>query len=104
MTVLETRLRRTRRQCAERRGHLADLEVLAQRLCGDAQRVRNQIEQAGPAADATWPLIQRYGKLERSIADLEDRVVAARAALAASEQELNLHERASAYPGIRRRG
>ena len=103
MRLSETRLRQSRRQYAERRSHLADLEGLAQRLGADARRLRDEIDAAGPSAGTAWALIERYGKLQRSIADLAEQIVAARHALAASEEELSLHERASAHRIARRR-
>src|SRR5690348_10700219 len=99
MSVLESRLTLARRRYAEQHRHLAELEGLAERLRSDAGRLRSEIEQSeGGAGDPViaWPLVQRAQKLERSIADLDQQIAAARAALAVAGQELSGHERASA--------
>ena len=86
-----------RRDCEDRRRYAAELEVLAERLRADAGRVRGEIEAAGGrGSTGAEPLAERCRKLERSVAELDGRVAAARAALIAAEQQLKLYERAVA--------
>jgi len=95
MSVLETLMRRRRRECDERRRYVAELERLGERLRADAEQVCREVAQAGTAA----PLAERHAKLERSVAAIDDQITAARAALAAIEQELARHELARARRG-----
>ena len=98
MTVLEILLPLRRRQCEERRHHRAELELLAQCLRADAERLRAEIERSvavGNPASA-WPLIERHSKLERSVAALDGQIAMASDALSAAEQELRRHELAAA--------
>ncbi len=102
MSVLENLVVMHRRQCDERRRHLADLEDLAQRLRADAMRLLGAIglgaiapSEAG-AGGFGPPAFERYRKLERSIAELDRQISAARDALATAEQHLKQHERAAA--------
>ena len=108
MSQRESRLDLMRRHCAERRRHLAELERLAERLVADAQRlIASSPVRAQPAALATGPragFTERRSKLECSLADVVGRIARARAAVAAAEQQLDLHERASAQRIHRRRG
>jgi hypothetical protein len=98
MSVLENFVSLRRRQCEEQRRYLAGLESLARRLRADRRHLRVEIDEAaargGPvAAD---PLFERHGKLERSVATIEAQIAAARAALAAAEDEVRQHEFARA--------
>jgi chromosome segregation ATPase len=105
MSVLENRLRRHRRACEERQRYLAQLELLGERLRADLGRL---VAESGSAqADGgsrAGPLLERQGRLERSLAEIEGQVAAAREALAEAEQDLRRHEatsvRRSSRPGI----
>jgi flagellar protein FliJ len=94
MSVMDNLLRLRRRQCEERRHYLAELEHLAGRLQADVRRLEAEIELAAAAGnrDATRPLIERRGKVERSVAAIEAQIDVASAALAAAEQDLRQHE------------
>ena len=97
MSVLENVMRLHRRECEDRRRYVAELELLAERLRADAGRVRREMEAARSQDPAgSEPLAERCHKLERSVAELDDQVVAARAALDAAEEQLKLYERAVA--------
>ena len=97
MSVLENLLRWHRRDCEDRRRYAAELELLAERLRADAGRVRGEMEAAGgEGPPGPEPLAERCHKLERSVAELDGQVAAARAALAAAEEQLKLYERAVA--------
>lgn len=102
MSIHDNLLHRRRRQCAEQRHYLAELELLAQRLRADAGRLRAEIERAVALGDplSTRPLIERHGAVERSVAAIESQIAAAGDALAAAEQELTRHELAA----VRRAG
>lgn len=94
MSMLENLLRLHRRDCEDRRRYAAELELLADRLRADAMRVRREMEAAGGDGPAgPEPLAERCHKLERSVAELDGQVQAARAALAAAEEQLKLYER-----------
>ena len=95
MSVLETLMRRCRRECEERRRYVAELERLGERLRADAEGVRREAAEAGTAA----PLVARSAKLERSVAEIDGQITAARDALAAVEQVLHRHELAWARRG-----
>ncbi len=97
MSVLESLLRLRRRQCAERRRYLAELELLAQRLRADSRRLRAEIARAVAAGNPVFSraLIERHGKLERSVAAIDGHIATAGDALAAAERELKRHELAS---------
>jgi hypothetical protein len=92
MSVVDNLLRLHRRECDERRRFAAELESLAERLRADAGRLLAEMETGG--GDATEPLAERCQRLERSVAELDGQVAAARAALAAAEEQLKLYERA----------
>lgn len=110
MSVLENLLIVHRREYAERRRYLADLETLAERLRADARRLRADVERTGDiampaaargaaqradaddAASSRLP-IERYRKLAGSIADIDGQIAAAREALAAAERQLQRDER-----------
>jgi hypothetical protein len=94
MRVLEHLLIAHRRECGERRRYVADLEYLVERLNGDAQRLHAEIRLAemDGATMTVQQLIERRTKLEGSIADVAEQLLAARAALAAAELQLKRHE------------
>ena len=98
MRVIENLLRLCRRQCEERRRYLAELELLAQLLGGDAGRLRGEIERTEAAGDPASgaPLIARRIKLERSLAAVQSQIATAGDALAAAEGELKRHALAAA--------
>jgi len=108
MNILEHRLTLHRRHCEERRRYLAELQSLAQGLRADGSRLRSEIEQAvavgSPACAQN--LLQRHGKLARSLAAIEGQIVAAGDALAAADRELKRRELAAAQraeiAGLRR--
>src|SRR5260370_33320098 len=98
MNTRENRITLHRRHCAERQRYLAELEFLAQRLRTDGGLLRGEIERAvavGNPASA-HPLLQRHGKLARSLAAIEGQIAAAGDALAAADRELKRHELAAA--------
>ena len=97
MSVVENLLRAHRRDCEDRRRYAAELELLAERLRADAGRVYGEIAAAGGRGSAgAEPLAERCRKLERSVAELDGQLAAARDALIAAEQQLQLYERAVA--------
>ena len=97
MSVVENLLRLHRRECEDRRRYAAELESLAERLRVDAGRVRADMDTAGSEAiTGSEPMAERWQRLERSVAQLDGQVAAARAALAAAEEQLKLYERAVA--------
>jgi septal ring factor EnvC (AmiA/AmiB activator) len=95
--VLDSLFDLRRRQCAERRVYLVELNLLAQRLRTDAQRLYAEIERAFAAGDSvlSQSLNERLRKLEGSIATVKNQIVNANEALAAVEQELQRHQLAS---------
>jgi hypothetical protein len=100
MNTRENRITLHRRHCEERRHYLAELEFLAQRLRTDGWLLRGEIERAvaiGNPASA-HPLLQRHGRLARSLAAIEGQITAAEDALAAATRELKRHELAGARP------
>jgi hypothetical protein len=106
MSVAQNRLSLGRRQCEERRRYLAGLEALAQRLRADERRLRAELQSAGvdrpaPAGGAdpsavAGSLVERHGKLVRSVAEIDAQIAEVGAALGAAEQELKRRELASA--------
>jgi len=98
MNAIENRLTLHRRHCDERQRYLAELESLAQRLRADGGRLRSEIERAvtGGNPASTQPLLERHGKLARSLAAIEGQIAAAGDALAAAARELKRHEIAAA--------
>ena len=98
MNIIEHRITLHRRHCKERRRYLTELESLAQGLRADGSRLRSEIERAiavGNPASAQ-PLLQRHGKLARSLAAIEGQIAVAGDALAAADRELKRHELAAA--------
>lgn len=97
MRVLDHLLIAHRRECEGRRRYVADLEHLAERLRGDAQRLSAEIQlaEADGAAAMVRQLADRYAKLERSINEIGAQLAAACQALAAAEQQLQRHETVS---------
>jgi hypothetical protein len=95
--------RRTQQwQLAERQRYLTELEALSEKLRGDVERLRAEIDEAG-GVDAVpsnarldplfvRPLIDRREKLLRSVAEIDAQIVEARAAVAAALQEAKLVE------------
>lgn len=94
MKVLENRLRWRHRECAERRSYLAELELLGKQLRADQRRLLDEMAQLGGPDDP--PIIERHRKLERSLAEIDGQIAAARDALAVAEQEVRQQERALA--------
>jgi phage shock protein A len=98
MTVAENLLRLCRWQLEERRRYLQELESLGERLRADAHRLADEIASA-PArrgfAGLAGPgnhrlakrLLERKQTLEDSLAEIQNRIVEARAALLAAESE-----------------
>ena len=94
MKVFENRLRWRRRECAERRTYLAELELLGEQLRADQRRLLDEIAQPGATDDP--PLNERHRKLERSLAEIDGQIATARDALIIAEQEVRQQERALA--------
>lgn len=92
MSVLDSIMARRRRECAERRSYLAGLEGLGERLRGDAQRLRDEIECNGDGDG----MAERQAALEHSVVAIDDQIAAARGALAAMERALQRLERSQA--------
>jgi hypothetical protein len=123
MSVLENRLRLGRRRCQQWRRYLADLESLAQQLRTDEQQLWAEVELAvagptSPEAGAGRPdfarepggrlagepagkLIERHGKLARSVAAIDTQIAEVGAALGAAERELRGLELATEQPTAR---
>ena len=78
MSLRENPLQLWRRQCAEGRRFVTELEALADRLRGDERRI------GGEAA--------RAATIARSLAAIDARIVEAVDALAAAERQLKRHE------------
>jgi hypothetical protein len=97
MNALTYRLTLHRRHCDERRRYLTELESLARRLRADGGRLRSAIELAVTVGDpaSTQPLLERHGKLARSLAAIEGQIAAADEALAAACRELRRQELAA---------
>ena len=98
MSLIDDRLRQSRRECDERRCYRDELEALATRLRADTTRLDAQTEAALVAGNhpAARPLIARRGKVQRSIAAIEEQIGEAGVALAAAEHELKRYETLSA--------
>ena len=97
MPVLDKLLRRHRRDRDARRRYAAQLELLAERLRADASRVRRAIAAAGGVgSEAARALVERYRKLEGSIAEIERQIAEARNAVVAAERQCERCERAVA--------
>ena len=95
MSVLENLMRRRRRECEGQRRYLAELERLGERLRADTERVRREVAAACSGAG----LAERYAKLQRSVAEIDGQIAAARDALAMVEQQLRRQELAWARRG-----
>ena len=105
MSTLEDPLSLRRRQCEERQRYVARLEAVAERLRADERRLRAEIqgafadwlapEAAGGKPVCARPLIERHGKLARTLGSVEGQIAAARNALTAAARELKQHELAS---------
>jgi chromosome segregation ATPase len=97
-------------QLAERQRYLADLESLIARLRADVESLDQQIESAGQSDQSddmnpltlAWldPLHERRDKLTRTIAEVDEQLVAARGAVASAQQEVRLVEGSAAYRGF----
>jgi hypothetical protein len=98
MNVLGNRLSLGRQQCEERRRYVAELELLARRLRADGWRLREEIERAVAAGTPVFaePLLDRHGRLARSVAAIDAQIAETGNALAAAEWELKRYELASA--------
>ncbi len=102
MSAIDHLMRLHRWQLDERRRHLAELEELAERLRAeqyrlDAESEREQAASASPDAGFTevgyvGQLVERRRKLVQSRAELAERIVRARDALAEADQELKRYE------------
>jgi hypothetical protein len=95
---------------AERQRYLDDLEALASRLRVDVENLAGEIDEAGSSGAsaefravypmAVGPLVERRDKLVRTIAEIEEQIVEARDAVAASQQEVKIFEAANAHRGF----
>lgn len=105
MSTLDNPLSLHRQQCEERQRYVARLEAVAERLRADERRLRAEIqrvfadwlapEAAGGKPVCARPLIERHGKLARTLSAVEGRIAAARKALTAAARELKQHELAA---------
>lgn len=113
--MLEDRLSLGRRHRDERQRYLAGLESLAERLRADERRLRAEVQlavadglspEAGagrapfsgkPAGELARGLIERHGRLARSVVAIESQIAEVGAALGAAEQEQKGHELAAAH-------
>jgi hypothetical protein len=96
-----------RRQCEERQRYVARLKAVEERLRAEERRLRAEIQ--GVFADWLAPeaavgkpvcaraLIERHGKLARTLTSVEGRIAAASDALAAAARELKQSERADLH-------
>jgi hypothetical protein len=96
MSLVENLLRAQRRQCEERRRHLAELEQLAERLRADALRLRAAIDDGAANRLTLGQVVLRHATVERSITAIEIQIGSAAATLALAEAELRQSERAVA--------
>jgi flagellar protein FliJ len=97
-------------QLAERQRYLKELESLGERLRADVERLGEEIDEAGGAGAVpangridplfVRPLLDRRDKLLGSIAEVDAQTVDARAAVAASHQEVKLVEGTMAQRGL----
>jgi hypothetical protein len=108
MTIAENLLRLYRWQLDERRRYLTELESLAERLRVEVRRLTAEIDPAagmsdhvGEGYDARTPfsrrLIERRKKLEHSVAEIQQQVIGARAAIVAAAHEVQLREIAATH-------
>jgi flagellar protein FliJ len=114
MSAVESLVRLHRWQLDELRRQLADLDLLAQKLREEKQRLSEEqnaeqtvaaasIEAATAYGGFARHLIERRQKIEQSIASVAQQIVAAREALAASYQEVKRYEIALANRATQRR-
>jgi phage shock protein A len=94
MSILENRLHLRRHQYEARRRSLEEFASLAQRLRADGRRLQADIEEAVAVGnpDCAGKLLERHGKLARSLATIEGQIAAAGEALASAARELQRHE------------
>jgi flagellar biosynthesis chaperone FliJ len=95
---------------AERQRYLDDLVALAARLRADVENLAHEIDEAGSSGAsaelkaiypmAVAPLVERRDKLVRTIAEVEEQIVEARAAVATSQQEVKIYEASNAHRGF----
>ena len=101
-------LRLHRWRLDERRHYAAELEALSGRLRADLGLLQAAIALESETLDppprseadrhpAALVLMERHRKLAHSLAEIERQIVAARAAVAAAEQEVAAQELASAH-------
>ncbi len=98
MSVRENLLRLHRWRLQERRDYLAGLESLMERLRADAARLQEEIGESEAANGRTAdggdpppylaPLIDRRGRIERSMAEVEAQIGEARDTVEAAQQEV----------------
>ncbi|HTZ81343.1 MAG TPA: flagellar FliJ family protein [Stellaceae bacterium] len=107
MSTFDTLIRIHRWQVDERRRQLVELEVLAERVRQDLQRLAEERELEAAVADASPEAhygyagyirgaLDRRATLERSLAEAEEQIVQAREAVAAAFQEMKRYEIAAA--------
>lgn len=107
MSTLDSLIRLHRWQLDERRRHLAELDQLVAKLRGELQRLdeEEKVEQAvaSESAEGAYAyggyakdLVDRRHKLKQSLAEAEQKIVAAREALAEAYQEVKRYETAAA--------
>jgi len=100
MSIRENRFRLQQWQLAERQRYLNELESLASRLRGDAQRLREEIDATDPQDTLgdrktvyqlfVRPLVERRDKLTRSILALDAQIAETRDSLTAAQQEMKV--------------
>jgi hypothetical protein len=106
MSVRENLLRLHRWRLQERQDYLAGLESLRERLRADAVRLQEEIGESeaagGRAVDGGGPpaylvpLIERRGKIERSMGEIEAQIGEAREMVEAAQQEVKHAENGAA--------
>lgn len=103
MTIAENLLRLYRWQLDERRRYLTELESLAERLRVEVRRLTAEIDPGagtlghldeghGGRTPFSRRLIERRKKLEHSVAEIDQQVIDARAAIVAAAHEVQLRE------------
>lgn len=98
MNMRDNRFRLQQWHLAERQRYLGELESLAARLRGDAERLGDEIAAVDPQTfvdDRTVvyrlfirPLIERRDKLNRSISTLDAQIAETRDAVAGAQREM----------------
>jgi flagellar FliJ protein len=107
MSALDTLIRVNRWRLDEQRRQLAELERLAERLRGESSRLEQELTSEQQVAGASYEaglgypnfardLIERRRKLAASLAEVEDRIAAAREAFAETFGEVKRYEIAAA--------